>query len=118
MNIYIGFSTKKALVSDIIRAMEGSPYSHVYLRVPSKYGEYVYQASGLHVNFTNADIFKAENTIVDEYEFYLTEEQKSKLLSLFIKYAGVKYSTITLFKIAASIVCNKIGKNISMFNSL
>ena len=64
--IYIGFSTHTGnLLSKTIQLVEGSKFSHVYIRKVSKYGEYVYQASGLAVNFMNIDIFKAHNVIVE-----------------------------------------------------
>lgn len=56
--ISIGFSYHKtSILSRTIKSVEGSNFSHVYIRRKSKYGEYVYQASGLQVNFMNIDIF-------------------------------------------------------------
>lgn len=111
--IYIGFSTHTGnLLSKTIQLVEGSNYSHVYIRRVSKYGEYVYQASGLSVNFMNIDIFKEHNVIVEEYEFELDDSKKEKLLSFFIKYAGAPYELKSLFKILAIIAAKRIGKDL------
>jgi len=108
--IYIGFSKNtSSLLSKTIRAVEGSGYSHVYIRKVSKYGEYVYQASGLQVNFMNIDIFKTNNVIVEEYEFELPDDKKEKLISFFMKYCGTSYSVKSLFKILAVLACDRIG---------
>lgn len=111
--IVIGFSYHKGgLLSGAIKLLEGSPYSHVYIRKQSKYGEYVYQASGLQVNFMNIDIFLEENVIVEEYEFDLDDSKKEKILSFFIKYAGAKYATASLFKLLAIIVGQRVGLSV------
>jgi hypothetical protein len=111
--VYIGFSYhKNNLLSSTIKAVENSKYSHVYIRKVSKYGEYVYQASGLQVNFMNIDIFKKDNVVVEEYEFELNESKKEEILCFFIKYAGAKYATKTLFKLLAMIAAERVGRKI------
>ena len=108
--IYIGFSKHNgSILSKTIQLVEGSKYSHVYIRKESKYGEYIYQASGLQVNFMNIDIFKANNTIVEEYEFELIDEKKEKLIAFFVKYCGTSYGVKSLFKILAVIACQRIN---------
>lgn len=111
--ISIGFSYhKNNLLSKVIQLVDNCPYSHVYIRRNSKYGEYVYQASGLQVNFTNIDIFLEKNVIVEEYEFDLADDKKEKLLAFFIKYAGAEYALTSLFKLLAIILAAKIGKKL------
>lgn len=113
--IYIGFSRhNSSALSKIIRLVEGSEYSHVYIRRQSKYGEYVYQASGLQVNFMNIDIFNKNNVTVEEYEFELSDDKREKLIAFFIKYAGASYSVKSLFKILAMIGCERIGYNLKL----
>lgn len=109
MKVYLGFSKRpRNLISETICLAERSKYSHVYVRVISKYGEYVYQASGIQVNFMNINVFKKHNIIVEEYEFDIDDAGKTKLLTFFIKYAGVSYSMKSLFKIAIMMICDKI----------
>lgn len=108
--IYIGFSYHKgSLLSSTIKFVECSDYSHVYIRKESKYGEYVYQASGLQVNFMNIDIFKANNVIVEEYEFEISDYKKEAILSFFIKYAGAPYQLKSLFELLAIILGRRFG---------
>lgn len=111
--IYIGFSYHKSSpVSKAIKTIEGSEYSHVYIRRVSKYGEYVYQASGLAVNFMNIDIFREENVTVEEYQFELPDDKREQLISFFIKYAGASYALSSLFKLLAILAGRRVGKKI------
>jgi hypothetical protein len=111
--IYIGFSYHKgSAVSGAIKLAEGSEYSHVYIRRQSKYGEYVYQASGLSVNFMNIDIFTEHNVILEEYEFELPDDKREMLISFFIKYAGASYALSSLFKLLTIILGKRIGLRI------
>lgn len=105
MKVSVGFSKRnKSALSTLIRAIEKTDYSHVYIRRKSKYGEYVYQASGLAVNFTNIDTFLEHNTIVEEYEFDIPEDKHDDVLSFCIKYAGRPYSIKSLFQLAGMIL--------------
>lgn len=107
--IYVGFSYhKNSWISKSIQLAEGSEYSHVYIRKDSKYGEYVYQASGLKVNFMNVDIFRKDNVVVEEYEFDITDDQKEKTMSFFIKYAGADYATSMLFKLLLVLLARRV----------
>lgn len=113
--IYIGFSYhKNNALSSLIKTVEGSEFSHVYIRRKSKYGEYVYQASGLQVNFMNIDIFTKDNVIVEEYEFELPDDKREKLISFFIKYAGASYALKSLFKILAKLACQRVGYDLKL----
>lgn len=113
--IYIGFSTRIGnLLSKTIQIVEGSEYSHVYIRRISKYGEYIYQASGMQVNFMNAELFRQHNVIVEEYEFELPDIKREKILSFFIKYCGINYGLKMLFKILAIIVCKRVGYDLKL----
>jgi len=115
MKVYIGFSVHTgSLISKAIQVVEDSKFSHVYIRKVSKYGEYVYQASSLAVNFTNINIFKAHNTIIEEYEFELPDDKHDKLITFFIKYAGAGYETKSLFKILAFIIAKRLGCDLKL----
>jgi len=113
--ISIGFSKRNNnLISWLIRKIDNVDYSHVYIRRNSKYGEYVYQASGLEVNFTNIKTFLDHNQIVEEYEFELTDEQLDKLLIFCIKHVGKPYNMKDLFLIAANILTKKLNINLGL----
>lgn len=113
--IYIGFSSHNgSILSGLIKKVEGSEFSHVYIRKISKYGEYVYQASGLQVNFMNIDIFKKHNSIIEEYEFDLPDDKKDDLIAFFIKYAGAGYATSNLFRILAMLAAERVGIHLDL----
>lgn len=108
--ISIGFSKHNgSILSSIICYLQNTKYSHVYIRRNSKYGEYVYQASGLQVNFTNIDIFLEHNTIIEEYEFEIPEDKHDKLLSFCIKYAGRPYGAKALMEMGIKLIINKFS---------
>lgn len=122
--VSIGFSRHNGnFLSWLIRSVEGSSFSHVYIRRNSKYGEYVYQASGLQVNFMSLDTFLEKNTIVEEYEFDIPEVMHDEMISFCIKYAGKPYSIKALFQLTGmllfglkfkgdgdtSFVCSELG---------
>lgn len=112
--ISIGFSYHKDnLLSKAIMFADNSQYSHVYIRRHSKYGEYVYQASGLAVNFMNIDLFLKNNVIVEEYEFDLPEEKKDAAISFFFKHVGIPYALSVLFKNLIIIVARRFGKKLN-----
>lgn len=113
--VHIGFSyNKTSVISKAIQLAENSKYSHVYIRRASKYGEYVYQASGIAVNFMNINIFLKDNVIVEEYEFELTDEKKEKLLEFFVTYAGAGYELKSLFKLLYVVVGERVGLNVKV----
>lgn len=68
----IGFSTGRGfkVYSLLIRVLTGSRVSHTYQRieVPEFDSEVIFQASGLKVNYENADIFASHSRVVEEYE--------------------------------------------------
>lgn len=116
--IIIGFSTRKGIIPYLIRLMEGTKYSHVYLRRNSKnIGSYIYQASGLSVNFTGLDIFLKKNQIIQEYKFDLTRNQLNDILRFFIKNAGKPYSLKQLIILGIITFFNKLGINLK-FNTI
>lgn len=113
MKISVGFSKHNgSVLSSLICCLQNTKYSHVYIRRNSKYGEYVYQASGLQVNFTNIVTFLEHNTIIEEYEFEIPEEKHDKLLSFCIKYVGRPYGTKALIEIGIKILAERFNMNL------
>lgn len=94
-SVRIGFSRPKEwhVLSALIMAVERTDYSHVYVRWHSdKYGrDLIYQASGLKVNFVGLDLFMSMNTIVDEFDFDVSDETYVKMVQFCIDNAGKPY---------------------------
>ena len=111
-DIYIDFTKpdpavkKFPIYSYIIRAVEGTKYSHVRLRWKSSSGiQIVYEASGIAVKVIGevaAPQFPVE--IVKSYKISVTREQYRNLIKLF-RFASVKYS----IKQAFGILLVKLG---------
>lgn len=95
--IYIGFSKARGtfpILSWLIRLIEQTPYSHVYLRIPSTWlqTDTYFQASGLMVNFMGPDVFAKNAQVVEEFPIWITPETKKKIWQFAIRNAGKPYS--------------------------
>lgn len=116
--IYIGFSksTKKfAWFSWLIRLVDGTEYSHVYIKFHSNSLErdIIYQASGTQVNFVGTKIFESCNKVVIEYPLDIKEETKKRILQQAIDKAGIPYGIKEIFGLAIIKLYSLFGKKIS-----
>lgn len=93
--IIIGFSRprKFKLFSWIIRKVEHSEYSHVYIKTYSNTLErwLIYQASGTAVNFIGQERFYNHNEPIVEYLFQTTDKTKHEFLQLAVDTVGTPY---------------------------
>lgn len=98
--IIFGFSTAKGFspISWAIQKVEGTEYSHVYIRVFSKSINrwLLYHASRDNLHFTNWDAFQDENKVIEEYAIPVTEDEKSDILGFCVDRMGYKYGKIQL----------------------
>lgn len=102
--ISIGFSKPKdkklPLFSWAIRAYEKTPYSHVYIRWQTHWGAWIcYHAASVMVHFLGEEAFNKKITIVEEFEFSVSDEQFDKLMQFCIKYAGADYGLRDVLRI-------------------
>jgi hypothetical protein len=111
----IGFSTpkKQTIFSSLIKLFLRTKYSHIYLERTSEFLDvtYIYQASGLSVNFENAEYFKQKNHVVSEFEFEVPAEVYNKIISAAMKKAGRPYGIKQVFGIAWTFICPGKVKN-------
>lgn len=93
--VIVGFSTPRKfhIFPWVIRKMEKTPFSHVYIKIFSKSTDryLVYQSSGMQVNFVGQDIFYSINKDLVEFAFPVSADQKVKLLQTAIDLAGKPY---------------------------
>ena len=78
-NVVIGFSTSRnkfAVGSFLIRSVEGTKFSHVYL----KDGETIWQESLPAFNEMSDVEFLNQETVIDEYVVGVTDEQYSDII--------------------------------------
>lgn len=98
--VIVGFSTRSGIFSSLIKWITNSKVSHTYVRIPvPEYGEsVVFQASGLHVNYMNFEVFKkAGNIIIEEYEIKVDNDTYEFGEMLRVMEAGKPYSIKELF---------------------
>lgn len=112
--IIIGFSRSKDInspLSKIIRWVEKTPYSHVFIKVYNENFDrhIIYQASGLMVNFMSPTIFENHSVVIKEYKVDVTNETYVDIMQFAIDNAGVPYAIKELFGIA-------IVKLLKLFN--
>jgi hypothetical protein len=92
--IQIGFSYPKRSnpFSSVIRLLFGSRFSHVYVRFLSDdFGDVVFQASGLAVNFMSFARFSEHNITVFEMPVTVPDDYKNEMYIYMMKTLGIPY---------------------------
>jgi len=118
-HITIGFSKPKGLlkqpISCIIRAFEGSKYSHVYIKLKTTQlaNPLYYHASGLSVKFMNEKTFNKKNKVVEEHMSDISCAKYYKTLDYAIEKVDTPYSFSQLFGIIIIRLASICGKKIS-----
>ncbi len=102
--IIIGFSKPKTWFNPfswLIRLIEGTPYSHTYVKTFFQAADcwLIYQASGKMVNFMSEKQF--DNTVhkYKEFEFEISEEAYKEYIKWAVRNAGVPYGLKTVLGI-------------------
>ena len=92
--VRVGFSTHSSSFSWLIRSVTKSQVSHTYLRIPiPEYNtDMVFQASGLTVNYCNGPLFDKKNTVIEEYDVEISDEQWAIGEKFRVTEAGKSYS--------------------------
>ena len=105
MILTIGFSKPKnkffPIFSWLIRLVERTPYSHVYLQWYNKYTETLltYEAGGNSVHFKGKRIYEDTLTPIYEYEIEITKEQHKALMKYCFEMAGTNYGILQIIGI-------------------
>lgn len=100
--VYVGFSKaakKNAIVSQAIRFIEKTDFSHVYLLFWSAKMQrcLIYHAAGHTVHFANLERFEKDNTTTDLFEIPLSPDQHKGVMQFCIDNVGVPYGAVQLF---------------------
>lgn len=111
----IGFSKPKdkllPIFSWAIRLYEGTPYSHVYIRWQTKWNTWLcYHAASLMIHFLGESSFARHITVVEEFEFEVTDEQFDRLMQFCTKYVGEDYALMDVLMIPFWDRLSKSGK--------
>jgi hypothetical protein len=113
-NIVIGFSTRRGLLSWLIRTVTKSKVSHAYVRIPVPEYEtsMIFQASGLSVNYCSGELFDSKNLIHQEYEVAVSDEQAKIAERLRVSESGKSYSMNQLYGFLWVLALRKFGKKV------
>jgi hypothetical protein len=100
--ITIGFSracTKFPIFSWLIMLVQKTPYSHVYLKYQDEYlGQTMYfQASHSLVNYMSEAVFLAQETVVKEFTFNISDSCFLSTLQFAANQAGKPYGILEIF---------------------
>lgn len=113
-HITIGFSKPNKflpLFSWAIRAYEGIPYSHVFIRWQTSVGPSIcYHAAHTSLHFLSDRMFEKTVIPVEQFEFDVTDEQYTRLLKYCLETCGNNYALLGVFGIAVADIF-KLSKN-------
>lgn len=102
--IKIGFSRPKTWkpFAELIMFGYGITYDHAYVRYHSDFynRDVIYQASSTMVNFMSPDIFEANNNIVQEFSFDITDDEHIAMVGFCMDNAGKPYGIKECFGLA------------------
>jgi hypothetical protein len=114
--ICVGFSKPKKWKPFAWLIMKGYniPYDHVYVRIHSDtYSrDLIYQASSIKVNFMGAELFEADNIIVNEFEVDIADEHYVAMMQFAIDNVGRAYGMKEAFGLAIVRIAELCGKKI------
>ena len=119
MNIKIGFSQPKGRIfpifSWLIRLVEWTKYSHVYLQWDSEFAQskITYHAAGHSVHFLGTKKFNETVTPIHEFEIEISRDQYKELLHYCFENSGTDYGIKQIFGIAIVKAAGLLGKEIS-----
>ena len=122
-HMVIGFSkprnNKFPLFSWIIRLIEWTPYSHVYIRWWNHHHDeiMVYEASGTVVKFLGGEAFKYKVDELEAYQLIVSAEARKEIVKFCIRNAGKPYGVKQIigigwskFRCALNKLINKVFK--------
>lgn len=118
MKIRIGFSKPKnkffPIFSWLIRAIERTSYSHVYLQWDSEFAgsTITYHAAGHSVHFLGLKLFKKSINPIHIFELDISREQYKELLNYCFENSGTDYGIKQIFGIAYVKFMGLFGKRV------
>lgn len=103
-SLIVGFSkprSKIAILSKLIRLVQGTEFSHVYVAWDSEWLDtrIIYEASGSMVHFIDQDRFNQKVIVVHEVSIPISKECKKKVVRFAMHKASSPYSVKQLGKI-------------------
>jgi uncharacterized protein YycO len=107
--LVVGFSTSRkfSILPWLIRRVEGTKFSHVYIKWYSEYFKrwIIYQAEVGGVQFMSSEMFDKDNITLDEFEYEMSEEQNQKIVQFAMDNCGIPYG----YKSVVGFLLQKLG---------
>ena len=102
------------LVSWIIRLIENTEFSHVVIRIDAGVNrEFVYHSHFNGVNFLSKKLYNKKYKTTSKYEFFITKEQRKKLITYFLDNAGESYPMKELVGVLFVRIAGRFGFKIN-----
>ncbi len=99
------------LFSWAIRAYEGTPFSHVFVRWQTSVGPSIcYHAAHATLHFLSDTQFNKQIQVVEQFEFEVSDEAYGKLLKYCLETCGNDYALVGVFGVLFSDIF-KLKKN-------
>lgn len=112
-SVVFGFTTKpRNLLSALIRAEQGTPYSHVFIKMHVFERDLVFQATLPYVGLWSAPLFYAAESVVEEIEVPCSSAELIGMLQFCIDNCGKSYAYAKLFGILWKRWMADLGKNV------
>lgn len=115
--IIVGFSRHPgfAPLSWLICAVEGTPYSHAYIKIRSESLDrtLIYQATGIGVYFVGENHFNQVAIPIEEYVFEISDDARKRFLQKAIDKTGMPYGKLQILGIGIMRLAALFGKRIS-----
>lgn len=111
----IGFSKsskKFGIFSWLIMWVQGTKYSHSYLKYPCGWRpekSIYFQASHASVNFMDDTRFLAEETVVKEFAFTVDDDKFARMQDFCLDNSAKPYGVLSIFGFAYKIIANRLG---------
>lgn len=129
--LIVGFSTSRKfkILPYLIRLVEKTKFSHVYIKWYSEYFKrwIIYQAEVGGVQFMSSEMFDKDNITLAEFEYHMSDEQHQKIVQFAMDNCGKPYGYMsivgfmfkkmgikvpTLFDQTKSFICSELAASI------
>lgn len=112
-NVVIGFATHRRfnVLSEVIKAVEDTPFSHVYVKYtdPTLEVPVIFQASKLALNYMGETLFDSESETVAEFALTASNDQLKAVMAYCLESVGKPYGIGILFGIGLMLVARRLG---------
>jgi hypothetical protein len=112
--IIIGFSCNSGFFSKAIRFLTNSNISHTYIKipVPDFNTNIIFHAQGFNVHYINESNFLKKNTVIEEVEVEVSDEQFIEAERVRVEECGKPYSYSEIVGFLWVLLNKKVGRKV------